>query len=465
MWGGIGCAVVDAILVDVFLTKSQFRFSMGSSPQQLRLSIFLAITILLGYSIRRLAAQRALFHNQQLQQRLSLANAERELAEERARTSEAVRDRDERLQIALRATGMGLWVWDLNQDSLHWSDGMHKLIGQTAEMPPPSNEKWMESVHPDDREAVRRRFMQIQQNGEDYRHDYRVIWPDGSIHWLESQTKGQMDHEGKVVRLVGVISDVTQRKLAEDAMLRAEKLAVVGRLASSVAHEINNPLEAVANLLFLVTIADSLQGAQEHARQAIDEVMRVSLITQQMLKFHRGSAIAKPTLLSELINAVESLLRGKLKAAQVQMETRIASEVPVSCLPGETQQIFANLVSNAIEAMPHGGRLMVRLRASSDWRRPSRSGMRVTFCDTGVGIDRETMRHIFEPFFTTKTETGTGLGMWIVAQLLERQQGHIRGRSSQRAGASGTVFSVFLPLAESPVSDLGTVPDREKAAI
>jgi two-component system CheB/CheR fusion protein len=120
----------------------------------------------------------------------------------------------------------------------------------------------------------------------------------------------------------------------------------------------------------------------------------------------------------------------------------------VTCMPSETQQIFANLISNAVEAMSEHGRLVIRLRPSHDWRDWSLAGMRVTFCDTGVGMDRVTMRRIFEPFFTTKLETGTGLGMWVVSQLVERQRGRVNVWSTQREGRSGTAFSVFLPFAD-----------------
>jgi PAS domain S-box-containing protein len=465
MWGGIGCALADAILVDAFLTRAQARFSLTNSSSGLRLGIFLTISILLGYTIRRLAEQRAFYHSQHLQQRLSLAHAERVLAEERARTSEALRERDERLQIALQSAGMGLWVWDLSQDSLYWSDEMFRLMGFDAGDFGASTDRWMASIHPEDVDGVRQRVAETSGTGGGYHHDYRIVLPDGHLRWVESQTRSQLDGEGRVLRLVGVITDVTHRKLAEQAMLRNEKLAVVGRLASSVAHEINNPLEAVTNLLFLVSLSDSIENAHEYANKAMDEVMRVSLITQQMLKFHRGAGIPKPTMLSELITAVQGLFRGKLKAANVKMNVVIENESKVVCMPGETQQIIANLVSNAIEAMPNGGNLVVRLRPSTDWRDRRRHGMRVTFSDAGIGMDKRTMRHIFEPFFTTKTETGTGLGMWIVSQLLERQQGHIRGWSRQRAGRSGTAFSIFLPDAEPTVGKPAAISTLEQASV
>jgi PAS domain S-box-containing protein len=452
MWGGVLCAVTEAILVDSFFTKSQFRFSLGSAPQELRLAVFLTISILLGYTIRRLAQQRAQSGMQELRGRLSLANAERQLAEERARATEALRDRDEMLQIALQANGMGLWVWDLQKDTIHWTDEKYRMIGHEPGTIEPSSESWLRFVHPEDVEAVKEAAMRTREGAGDHHHQYRVIWPDGSIHWLESQGKAQRDSAGRVVRVMGVVSDITHRKHAEEAMLRAEKLAVVGRLTASVAHEINNPLAAVANLLFLITLSDTTETAHAHARQAMDELMRVSLITQQTLKFHRQTGTPRPTKLSELIEAVLVLFRGKLVAGGVAVEVRADRETSITCLPSETQQIFANLTSNALEAIPQNGRLVIRIRPSRDWRDRETAGVRVTFCDTGSGMDRATMRRIFEAFFTTKPETGNGLGMWVVAQLVERQHGHVHVWSTQREGRSGTAVSVFLPFGASPAT-------------
>jgi two-component system CheB/CheR fusion protein len=231
-------------------------------------------------------------------------------------------------------------------------------------------------------------------------------------------------------------------------MLRAEKLAVAGRLAASVAHEINNPLEAVTNLLYLIAQTDSTEEVRQHAEVALDELMRISMITQQTLKFHRQSGKPKPMLLSELVQTVLALFRAKLMAAQIDVQLRVERETSVAVMPGEIQQVFANLISNAIEAMPQGGRLVVRMQPSRDWRDGETRGMRVMFYDSGVGMDRGTLKRIFEPFFTTKMDTGTGLGMWVVTQLVERHRGSVRVWSARRDGASGTAFSVFLPFGE-----------------
>ena len=357
MWGGVFCAITDAVLVDAFLTKTQFRFSVGSVREEIRLTVFLLVSILLGWTIRRLARQRSQLITQELEQRLLLANVERELAEERARASEALRDREDVLQMALASNGMGLWAWDMQKDTVRWSDEMYRIAGLEPGSIEPTTANWLQLIHPEDRDAVGEVILKTHDEGIELRKQYRLLRPDGSLRWIESQRKCQRDAEGRVVRAVGVLADITERKQSEEAMLRAEKLAVAGRLAASVAHEINNPLEAVANLLYLIVHADSLDVAQSEAQQALDELMRVSLITQQTLKFHRQPGTPKITWLSEIIQTVLALFRARLRSSQIEVDLRPENEVPIACMPGEVQQIIANLVSNAIDAMPHGGRL------------------------------------------------------------------------------------------------------------
>jgi PAS domain S-box-containing protein len=469
MWGAAGCALMDVALVDAFLTRSQFRFSTGNVSQELRMGMFLVVTLLLGWSVRRLAQQKAELASQELQRRLELAESERQLAEERARATEELRYRDNVLQVALKASGMGLWVWDLEKDVVHRSDEVYGMVGCEPGAFGSDPEAWLRFVVPEDVPALDEAFAKVRAEGADYHMQYRVRWPDGSLHWLESQGKSEMDAQGKVTRIFGVMADITHRKHADEALLRAEKLAVAGRLAASVAHEINNPMEAVANMLYLISMTDSLEEARMQASGALDELMRIALVAQSTLKFHREIGTPKDTLLSEVMESVLAMFRGKLQAMEIDVETNVDGERPINCMLSETQQIFANLVANAIEALEHKGRLVIRIRPSRDWRDRTTQGMRVTICDTGAGFDRATAGRIFEPFFTTKTETGTGLGLWVVALLVARNNGSVRVRSTQRQGASGTAFSVFLPFGETaeerPSSDDGAgVATGEPAA-
>lgn len=445
MWGGVLCALGDAVLVDKFLTRTQFRFSIGFVREEIRLSVFLLVSIVLGWTIRRLAQQRAQLATQELQQRLAIADAERHLAEERARASEALRESDEALQIALRANGMGLWVWDVQHNTFRWSDEVYRIVGREPGSIPPGIDEWNKFLHPDDVDRLSKALRQAIERGDDLHTQYRILHTDGSVRWVESQGKCQRDDDGRVKRMVGVVADITSRRESDEAMLRAEKLAIAGRIAAAVAHEINNPLEAVANLLYLISHAETMEAAHSQAQQALDELMRVSLITQQTLKFHRQPGTPKITALSALVQAVLALFRSRLRAQQIVAEVRADREENIACMPGEVQQIFANLASNAIDAMPQGGRLVIRLRPSRDWRDGTTTGMRITFADSGTGMDRTTMNRMFEPFFTTKTETGTGLGMWVIAQLVERHHGDVRVWTTQRPQSGATVISVFLP--------------------
>lgn len=447
MAGSFGCAIVAVTLVDLLLTKAQFRFSTGFQQQELRFVLFLLLSTLLGVLIRRWAEQRSELQAQELKKSLILAQTQKQMAEERARAGEALRDRDAALQIALQASGMGLWTWDVQRGSLQWSDELFRIIGYAPGETEASNDLWFNAIHPDDVAEVRADMEQVLATRETFRKQYRVVLPDGTIRWVEGQGRCQRDSSGRASWLMGVVTDVTQRKLAEEAMLRAEKLAVAGRLAASVAHEINNPLEAVTNLLYLITMSRSAEDAHAHAKIALDELMRVSMITQSTLKFHRQQGMPTITMLSEVVEGVLAVFRPRLNKARIKVEVRTVDEVAIACMPGEAQQIFTNLISNAIEALPGSGLIVIRLRRSNDWRSRMVTGMRVTICDNGVGMDRSTMQHIFEPFFTTKPDTGTGLGMWVVTQLVERHHGSIRVWSRQGYGGSGTVFSVFLPTA------------------
>jgi signal transduction histidine kinase len=252
------------------------------------------------------------------------------------------------------------------------------------------------------------------------------------------------------VRWVGMILvETTERRRAEDALRRTEKLAAAGRLAASIAHEINNPLEAITNLLFLIRQLPLDAEAAEYADQAAHEVARVSEITQQTLRFYRQSTLPVMSNVCELVDSVLTLHHGRMTTLPVEICRRYAQDVQLFCFAGELRQLFANLIGNAIDAMtPGGGCLSLRVRYARSPVRPEEAGIRVTVADTGSGMSAEVQRHIFEPFFTTKEATGTGLGLWVSAEIIGKHDGYLRMRSRARAengAAAGTVFTVFFP--------------------
>ncbi len=256
--------------------------------------------------------------------------------------------------------------------------------------------------------------------------------------------------ENHSVRWVGlIVVETTERRRAEDALRRTEKLAAAGRLAASIAHEINNPLEAVTNLLFLIRQAPLDDEVARYANQAAHEVARVSEITQQTLRFYRQSTLPVMSNVCELVDSVLTLHQGRMAALRVEVCRRYAHDVQLFCFAGELRQLFANLIGNAIDAMtPGGGRLSLRVRYARSLIRPEETGIRITVADTGSGMTTEVQRHIFEPFFTTKEATGTGLGLWVSAEIISKHDGCIRVRSRARAengNAAGAVFTVFFP--------------------
>lgn len=248
-------------------------------------------------------------------------------------------------------------------------------------------------------------------------------------------------------RWVGaILVDTTEQRRAEEALRRTEKLAAAGRLAASIAHEINNPLEAVTNLLYLIRQEELSPSSARFADQAQQEVARVSEIAQQTLRFYRQSTLPAVANVSELLHSVITLHMGRIQALPADLERDYPSDLPLFCFAGELRQLFANLITNALDAMtPDGGRLLVRARTVN--RDGEMAGVRVTVADTGCGITAEARKHIFEPFFTTKEATGTGLGLWVSEQIIRKHRGRVQIRSCAHGAATGTVFSVFFPLA------------------
>ncbi len=269
---------------------------------------------------------------------------------------------------------------------------------------------------------------------------------DGSAFWNELSLSPVRNRDGELTHVVGIQTDVTARVEFEAALRESEKLAAVGRLASSIAHEINNPLESVTNLLYLARTADDMSETMRYLAMADKELQRVAQITSQSLRFYKQSSKPQPIRVEEMIHSVMDLYESRADNSQVTIERRDRSKELVVCLESEIRQVLTNLIRNAIDAMHgRGGRLLIRSRDATNWRTGVR-GVRMTIADTGTGISTSTRHNLFKPFFTTKGLSGTGLGLWVSAEIVTRHQGHLTVRSTQRPESSGTVFQFFLPL-------------------
>src|SRR6202167_428034 len=254
----------------------------------------------------------------------------------------------------------------------------------------------------------------------------------------------------EAVRWVGaIVVEATERKRAEDALRKTEKLAAAGRLAASIAHEINNPLEAVTNLLYLLRHQSSLdEQAISYAELAQHEISRVAEMTQQTLRFYRQSTLPAVAKIAELLDSVVSLNKGRLHGLQIEVSREIGPNVELYCFSGEMRQLFTNLIGNAIDAMAHGGHLWLSVRRSHSWV-DGTPGIRLFVADNGCGMTKATRLRIFEPFFSTKETTGTGLGLWVSSEIIAKHKGTVRVASRPAEAGngkhSGTVFMLFFP--------------------
>jgi signal transduction histidine kinase len=235
-------------------------------------------------------------------------------------------------------------------------------------------------------------------------------------------------------------------KRAEDALRKSEKLVVAGRLALSISHEINNPLAAVTNLLYLIRLSSSLQEAKEFSEAAAQELARVAEIVTQTLRFYRDPS--KPALvrINEIVDSALALDKPRLAAAEIVVERDFRECSPILAMPGELRQVTLNLIGNAFDAIGRGGTLKIRAANARQHSNSSLRGVRLTIADTGSGILPEVRGSLFEPFVSTKGDTGTGLGLWMSSEIIRKHGGTIQVKSRTLSPFSGAVFSVFLPL-------------------
>lgn len=229
---------------------------------------------------------------------------------------------------------------------------------------------------------------------------------------------------------------------SQEALRRTEKLAVAGRMAASIAHEINNPLAAITNLLFLISRSQYIEAIKQYNAMAQEELRRVSDIANQTLRFYRAPNPPELVDLSDVIDSALTLFRSKLRNQNIKVHRHYAGQAEITVSLGELRQVLVNLIANAIDALPKGGNLLLRT-SPVPHPRDGRRGVSISVADDGQGISPEAQKRIFTPFFTTKGTTGTGLGLWLTRDILENQKGYIRCRNHR--SPHGAVFTVWLP--------------------
>jgi PAS domain S-box-containing protein len=288
--------------------------------------------------------------------------------------------------------------------------------------------------------------------GERIEHfETRRLRKSGEVFDISLTVSPIKDKNGRVVGASKIVRDISDRRAAEAALIEKEKLAATGRLAATLAHEVNNPLESITNLAYLLAHHPSLdEEARGYARLLQNEAQRAGDITRQTLSYYRGTKISGDV---DLVELLQHVVRGKAKkfeAKNILLQTQFEDIPRIHGYSGELRQVFENLIENAIDAVPSGETILVRAKGRQFRGVPM---VAVSVCDTGVGIPREILARIFEPFFTTKAKTGSGLGLWVARNIIQRHGGTIRARTSQSSQRHGSVFTLMLPVAQPMASE------------
>jgi PAS domain S-box-containing protein len=364
------------------------------------------------------------------------------MAERRLRNSE------KRFRRLIEEANIGIVLGDLEGNLTYLNPAAHQLLGYCREDVESGLVRW-EQLTPDEFAARDRKAMELEEFGKAAPYEKAYVAKDGkTVPLLVDATVLTHIDTGRPEVAV-FLADLTRLRRTEQALLQNEKLAAVGRLASSIAHEINNPLEAVMNLLYLVEndveIGVPSDEALTHIKTAQGELARVANITRHTLRFHRQLTNPVMATKAEILEDALVLFRGKLRTAGIKVETRYSPVRPTLCYNGDLRQLCANFIGNAADASQRGGKILLREREGTDWK-TNRKGIRVTIADAGSGMSKETAQHIFEPFFTTKETTGTGLGLWVSAGILKKHGARVSVRSGQGERRHGTVFSIWFPM-------------------
>ena len=362
------------------------------------------------------------------------------VAIENAQLHRAVLEQEKRFRLAHAAARMGAWSWDIVNGRMTWSDEFRELHGLSH------NAASTEGagpglIHPDDRDRVLREMQEaFEQGGEFVSVEHRAVRVDGSVFWIHSRGRIERDADGRASGVVGIAMDITERRQSEEALRKTEKLAAAGRLAATVAHEINNPLESIVNLIYLSRNAEGLpENVAAYLKTVDEELMRIAQIVRQTLGFYRESVGPRKSDVGKIVGETVEVYRSRIASRDMKCEMELEKGLFAYVVPGELKQVVANLVSNAVDATDSGGRLRVTVRRAGD-------KAEIAVADTGCGIDIEHLPHVFEPFFTTKSDVGTGLGLWVTKGIVEKQGGTILIGSSTDENDHGTTITIALPL-------------------
>ncbi len=369
-----------------------------------------------------------------------------EVCDEAARTCERRRDEARyRLAAIVESSDDAIVGKDLQGIVTSWNPAAKRLFGYSAdEMIGQSITK----IVPPELAADEARILAALARGERIDHLETVrLGKNGETVDVSVTISPVRDQAGNIVGAAEIAHDITQQQRTERALRASERLASVGRLAATVAHEINNPLEAITNLVFLACREQSSEQIRKYLSMVEEELERISHLTRQTLSFYRETKSMARVRLGDIVESLLTVFAARMRNKGIEIRSEIDHRLEIFAVPGEIRQVVANLLGNSIDALEAGGRIWLRVSPAVQRNGGRIAGIRLTISDTGPGIPAEIRSRLFEPFFTTKKDTGTGLGLWISKSIVESHAGSIQVRSSTAPGKSGTTFSVFLPAA------------------
>ena len=384
----------------------------------------------------------------------------RERTAELSLTVELLRTNEERFRQMAENIREVFWMADADLRRLSYiSPAFEEVWGHTCQSLYDNSDLFLQTIHPEDRDWVQGSLAMM--GSGTYDEQYRIVRPDGAIRWVRTRAFPVQDSQGRIYRIAGFAEDITEQRLAQDALLRTEKLAVAGRLAASLGHEINNPLQSAIGCLGL--IQESLTDREDLVRYfsvASDALLRAAQVVAQLRTLHLPAQAEgpRPSQINELLQRVLLLTTRQFRSQSIQVDLDLDETLPsIWLMPNAMQQVFLNLILNAIDAMPEGGRLQVGTRWTAQ-----PTGVQIRLTDSGQGIAPEVKEHLFEAFYSTKPD-GLGLGLFISHNIVKQHAGQIEVESQV---GKGTSFSIWLPahhLEESELSDGRSDPGEAPA--
>lgn len=378
---------------------------------------------------------------------LNLRIATRRLEEDRTKlikdldaNKSRLKTNEERMRVAQESARYCLFDWSHQDDSISVFGQPEPLFGINASAWH-CQQSFLECIHPDDRESVQRIKSDLE-NNLPLDIEARALLPDGSERWIAIKGKTHYAPNNSPVRTIGIFLDITQRKLTEQVLIRTEKLAAAGRLAASIAHEVNNPLAAATNLMYIIKGDHTLSRAgRQYVHMAEQELARLGRIAKRTLGFYKESSAPVRVDIPSLLDDVLAMYSRNMPAG-IAVKKEYQSGARAIVIEGEIRQVFSNILMNALQAVGEKGTVRLKVEPQNN---PRASGTLISLTDDGPGIPQPDLTLIFEPFFTTKREAGTGLGLWIAKQIVERHGGWIKVQSSVETDTHGTMVKIFLP--------------------